>query len=181
MVTNRPLFRTACMNDPATTSNSILEKLSLWIATGLGFGFSPKAPGTVGALWGIPLAMLVMRIPSVVGQIATLSVLYLVGIPICTSAAKTLGKKDPGEVVWDEIATVPIVFLFVDPRLMSRPEILLLGFLLHRLFDITKPPPVSTLEKLPDGLGIMSDDVVAGIMGCIAMHGLLWVWPWLSR
>ena len=93
----------------------------------------------------------------------------------------TLGKKDPGEVVWDEIATVPIVFLFVDPRLMTRPETLLVGFALHRLFDISKPPPVRNLEKLPDGLGIMSDDVAAAIYGCIAMHGLLWVWPWLSR
>lgn len=170
------------MNEPPhTAATTPLQKACLWIATGLGFGFAKKAPGTVGALWGIPLAWLVMQIPNVYGQIGTLVVLYLVGIPICTSAAKTLGKKDPGEVVWDEIATVPIVFLFVDPRLMNRPEILLLGFALHRLFDISKPPPVRNLEKLPDGLGIMTDDVAAATYACMVMHLMLWAWPWLSR
>ena len=168
------------MNEP-TQPASIFSKLSLWIGTGLGFGFAPKAPGTVGALWGIPLAWLVMQIPSVYGQIATLVVLYLIGIPICTSSAHSLGKKDPGEVVWDEIATVPIVFLFVEPRLMSRPEILLLGFALHRVFDISKPPPVRQLEKLPDGLGIMSDDVAAGVYGCLTMHLILRFVPWFTR
>lgn len=169
------------MSDPVSTSHSIFSKISLWIATGLGFGFSPKAPGTVGAIWGLPLAMLIVRIPSAAGQIATFAGLYLVGIPMCTSAARTLGKKDPGQVVWDEIATVPIVFFLMEPRLLARPEILILGFALHRLFDITKPWPLPSLEKLPDGWGIMTDDVVAGIYGCLAMRALLWVWPWLSR
>ena len=155
--------------------------MALWIATGLGFGFAPKAPGTVGAIWGIPLAWAVMRIPSVGLQLAILVILYLVGIPICTSAARTLGKKDPGEVVWDEIATVPIVFLFVEPRLIDRPEILLLGFVLHRVFDVSKLPPINRLEKLPDGLGIMTDDVLAALYGCAAMHLLLKLIPWLSR
>lgn len=165
----------------APKNHSLLERVSLWIGTGLGLGFSPKAPGTVGAIWGIPLAWLLMQLPNVAGQLVVLVGLYLVGIPICTSAAKTLGKKDPGEVVWDEIATVPIVFLFVEARLMSRPEILLLGFALHRLFDISKPPPVRNLEKLPDGLGIMSDDVAAGAYGCVAMHLVLWLVPWFVR
>jgi phosphatidylglycerophosphatase A len=164
-----------------SSSNSLLEKTSLWIATGLGFGFAPKAPGTVGAVWGIPLAWAVMQIPNILVQIAVLVVLYLVGIPICTLAAKSLGKKDPGEVVWDEIVTVPIAFLFVEPRLMGRPEVLLLGFVLHRLFDISKPPPVRNLERLPDGLGIMTDDVAAAFYACGTMHLLLWAWPWLSR
>ena len=168
------------MNDHATTITPS-ERICLWVATGLGFGFAPKAPGTVGAIWGIPVSLLVMQLPGPVAQIGVLAVLYLVGLPICTSAARTLGKKDPGEVVWDEIATVPIVFLFVEPRLMWRPEILLIGFALHRVFDISKPPPLRKLEKLPDGMGIMSDDVVAGVYGCLAMHGLLWIWPWLAR
>ena len=167
------------MHDSEASRNSWFAKISLWIGTGLGFGFSPMAPGTVGAIWGIPVAWLVMQIPSTWGQIATLTVLFLIGIPICTSAARTLDKKDPGEVVWDEIATVPIVFLFVDPSLLNRPEILLLGFGLHRLFDISKPPPVRNLEKLPDGTGIMCDDVAAGIYGCMAMHLLIWLVPWL--
>lgn len=130
---------------------------------------------------GIPLAWVVMQIPNVGIQIAALVALYAVGIPICSSAARTLNKKDPGEVVWDEIATVPIVFLFVPMHLMSRPEILVVGFLLHRVFDISKLWPLNKLEKLPDGFGIMTDDVMAGIYGCAVMHLLLWLIPWLSR
>ena len=159
----------------------LFQKISLWIATGLGLGYAPVAPGTVGALWGVPLAWAVMRTTALPGQLVLLIAFYLVGIPICSSAARSLGKKDPGAVVWDEIATVPLVFLFVPSRLMDRPEVLLLGFLLHRVFDISKPPPVSQLESLPAGLGIMSDDVVAALYGCAAMHLLLWLVPWLSR
>ena len=162
-------------------SHSLSEKFSLAIATGAGFGYSPIAPGTVGAVWGIPLAWLTMQIPSIGLRAAMLVALYGIGIPICTSAARLLGKKDPGEVVWDEIATVPIVFLFVEPRLASRPEILLLGFILHRVFDISKLPPIRRLESLPEGLGIMTDDVVAAVYGCIVMHLTLWMWPWLAR
>lgn len=163
------------------TNTSFLQKVSLWIATGFGFGFAPKAPGTVGALWGIPLAWAMLQLPDIGMRVVLLAVCYLIGIPLCTSAARTLGKKDPGEVVWDEIATVPIVLLFVEPRLAGRPEILLLGFILHRIFDISKLPPINRLEKLPDGLGIMTDDVLAGIYGCTVMQLLLWCIPWLSR
>ena len=64
--------------------------------------------------------------------------------------------------------------------MIHRPEILLLGFGLHRLFDISKPPPVRNVEKLPDGLGIMSDDVIAAVYGCLLMHLLVWLVPGLS-
>lgn len=162
-------------------ASSPTQKCFLWIATGFGFGYSPKAPGTIGAIWGIPLAWALMSTANVAVQILVLVLLYAVGIPICTSAARSLGKKDPGAVVWDEIVTVPIVFLFVAPPLISRPEILAIGFLLHRIFDISKPPPIHRFEKLPDGLGIMTDDVLAAVYGCATMHALLYFIPWLSR
>lgn len=156
---------------------SLYTRAALWVATGFGFGYSPLAPGTIGAIWGIPLALLIMlMIPSVVGQIAVLTGLYLVGIPICTSAARSLGKKDPGAVVWDEIVTVPMVFLFVESAWVSKPVVLLLGFALHRVFDVAKPWPIKKLEALPDGTGIMSDDVVAGAYACVTLHLLIAVW-----
>ena len=157
------------MSEPSIKQTSFLSQLALVVATGAGFGFSPKAPGTVGAIWGIPLSWLIMQVDGVPSQLAIIAALYLVGIPICTSAARSIGRKDPGAVVWDEIATVPIVFLFVDASLISRPEILLLGFGLHRLFDISKLPPIKRLERLPDGLGIMSDDVLAAGYACMAV------------
>ena len=169
------------MNQGELISSSRWEPINLWFATGLGFGYAPFAPGTVGALWGIPLAVGLAQFTSVGWQCVSLVALFLIGIPMCTMAARSLGKKDPGAVVWDEIVTVPMAFLWIDPRLMVRPEILILGFALHRLFDVTKPWPVRKFESLPNGLGIMSDDAVAGIFAWGSMQLLLWGWPWLSR
>ncbi|MCE9544759.1 MAG: phosphatidylglycerophosphatase A [Planctomycetia bacterium] len=152
----------------------------LLAATGFGFGYSPFMPGTVGALWGLPLAWLVAMIPAVgpIGAIwlklAAIGVICLLGIPLCSAAAIRLGVKDPSAVVFDEIATMPIVFLFVTAADMaSRPWILILGFVLHRLFDITKPPPCRQLERLPAGLGIMSDDVAAAGYALLCLQGVM--------
>ena len=92
---------------------------------------------------------------------------------MCTRAARELQKKDPGSVVWDEIATVPITFFLVPTELLMRPSVLIVGFILHRVFDISKVPPARQIEKLPDGTGIMLDDVVAGVYSCLALHLLL--------
>lgn len=156
----------------------------LLVATGTWLGYSPIVPGTCGALWGIPLAWGLAQLgglvePAALGwalQIVIIAVLFIVGVPLCTSAARRLGgKKDPSAVVWDEIASMPVVFLFVPLAEMSNPWILLAGFVLHRIFDITKPPPCRQLEALPDGLGIMADDFVAAAYGCIVLHAGLWL------
>ena len=149
------------------------KSLVLWIATGFGFGFSPFAPGTVGTLWGLPLAWAISLIPSTIGQVIIILGLIAIGIPMCSRAARELQKKDPGSVVWDEIATVPITFFMVPAELMTRPSVLVAGFILHRVFDISKVPPARQIEKLPDGTGIMLDDVVAGVYSCLALHLLL--------
>ena len=160
-------------NTPPPESESDRPKkksLLLWIATGLGFGFSPFAPGTVGTLCGIPLAWGINHIPFVPVQITIIVLLILVGIPMCTRAAAELKMKDPGPVVWDEIVTVPITFFLIPIELMSRPSVLIVGFVLHRLFDISKAPPARQIEQLPGGTGIMLDDVVAGFYSCLSLH-----------
>ena len=162
-------------------SDSLISTLTLGVATGLGFGYSPFAPGTIGCLWGLPLTWVVSRIPGWPTQVGLILALCFAGIPLCSAAARRLGKKDPGEIVWDEIASLPIVFLWLPAPLISRPEILLIGFVLHRVFDISKLPPVRNVEKLPAGAGIMADDVVAALYACLVLHGLLWLFPWLSR
>ncbi len=155
------------------------------IATGFGFGFAPVAPGTVGALWGLPLAWAIGHIPSVdpVGavwiQVAVIVVLFLVGVPICTIAARRLGgEKDPGAIVFDEIASLPITFFLVpwsELGGLRLAVVLAIGFGLHRLFDITKPAPCRQAEDLRAGLGIMADDTIAGIYSCAVLHGCLWL------
>ena len=164
------------------TEPPIAHNAALFIATGFGLGsITPAAPGTLGALMGVPLAIALAMIPSLGGvpgwafQFAILASLLLIGIPVCTRAQSVLGKKDPGEVIWDEIATVPIVFLFVPRHLMLNIFVLVLGFVLHRVFDIFKPPPCRRLERLPYGVGIMSDDIMAAVYGAVVLHVILFV------
>ena len=98
--------------------------------------------------------------------------MFLVGIPLCARAAKRLNKPDPGSIVWDEIAAFPIVFL---PLVFLKIPLDLVtataGFVWFRLFDILKPWPISRLDKLHGGLGIMSDDQLAGVYAAIALWG----------
>src|SRR4051812_27088597 len=152
---------------------------SVIIATGFWLGRAPFTPGTFGAILGLPLAWAISFLPNIGLQAAVILVGCLVGIPICTLAARQLGGlKDPGCIVLDEIASLPITFFLVPHNLIGRPLVLLIGFALHRLFDITKPPPARQLERLPEGLGIMADDWAAGIYSCLALHAILWT-GWL--
>lgn len=146
------------MKSPLTAS---LRGVVLFLATGGYVGFSPYAPGTFGTLWGLPLAWAITLLPGLLWQVGLILTLLLVGVPLCGRAAEFLGKKDPGAVVWDEIVTVPIVFLGWQHAELSNPWLLLAGFVLHRIFDISKLPPANQLERLPGGWGIMADDVAA--------------------
>ncbi len=132
---------------------------AVWLATGLGVGLVAPAPGTVGALWGVAWAWWLNSGAAPDGAWLTVPLGILLGVPLCAQAAKDLGgEKDPGAIVWDEIATVPLVFV-LNPG--GGWFWLIVGFCLHRLFDITKPPPCRRLERLPGGWGIMMDDVAA--------------------
>jgi phosphatidylglycerophosphatase A len=149
---------------------------SVFIATGFWAGRIPWAPGTWGALWGLPLSFAISMLPQIGWQLAAIAAINLIGIPLCTTAARKFGgKKDPGAIVFDEIASMPIVFLFVPHAQVAKPIILAVGFALHRLFDITKPPPARQLEALPEGLGIMADDWAAAAYACLALHLLHWL------
>lgn len=152
-----------------------------WLATGLGVSVGVTAPGTVGAIWGVPIWLAVAQLPNYLAQILVVAVLVLVGGPLCSRATKELVKlglasdaKDPQAITWDEFMTVPIVYLFA-PQACSCVTWLATGFALHRLFDITKPWPCRWLERLPGGWGIMADDVAAaGYAGICYL--LLWRW-----
>jgi phosphatidylglycerophosphatase A len=90
----------------------------------------------------------------------------LIGIPAATRVARASGLKDPQFVVIDEVAGQLITFIAVPLSWKS----LLLGFILFRGFDIVKPPPVRQLEHLPEGVGIVVDDVAAGFYAVVVMH-----------
>jgi phosphatidylglycerophosphatase A len=144
-----------------------LDKLTRRVAVGFGFGLSRFMPGTVGTLWGIPLAWAVAQIPSLNLQIVGCLLLTLIAIPICEAAEKQLGQgKDPGCIVADEYLTLPIVYL----GLPFTPWVILSGFVLHRIFDITKPPPIRQLQNLKGGVGIVIDDFIAALFALACNH-----------
>ena len=152
---------------------------SVWLASGLGVGFLRPAPGTLGALWGVPLWLAIAQLPGFAWQLAAIALLVAVGVPICTRAARAIAArdpsadaKDPQSIVWDELATVPIVYACA-PLASDAAPWLLAGFVLHRVMDITKPWPCRALERLPGGLGIMADDVMAALYAGAAYH-LAW-------
>lgn len=157
---------------------------AMLVATCGGVGRAPLAPGSFGSLVGLPLSLATGfaaawaagRWPGA-GPVAAVAIeggliaaLVLLGIPVCTRAARLLGGKDPGPVVFDEAAAVPVALLAV-PAADRSPAVLAAAFVLFRVFDILKPPPVRQLERLPAGLGIMADDVAAALLaaGCLAI------------
>jgi phosphatidylglycerophosphatase A len=163
------------MTDLAGKSSlGLRDRLSVCLATGLGVGLIAPAPGTFGtAIWGLPLAWAIGWLPGIVWQLGAILAAILVGIPLATAAGRALGgQKDNQAIVCDEIATMPIVFLFVP---LANWKVALAGFLLHRVLDITKPPPASQLERLPDGFGVMADDLMASVYACFLMSGLAWL------
>ena len=150
-----------------------LRSASVWLATGFGVGLWAPAPGTAGAAMGSVLAWEIGHLPGFGWQVLAIVALNLVGIPLCTRAGHRLGgKKDHQAIIWDEITSMPLVYLLVP---LSGWGVAIAGFLLHRLFDITKPPPARQLEALPDGLGVMADDWIAGLYACIALAGVVWL------
>lgn len=130
-----------------------------FLAFGLGSGLSPRAPGTAGTALGLLLALPLAGLPT--GAAAALVALaFLVGVPICSHASRALGVHDHGGIVWDEFVGLWLVLLFVP----ATPAGWLAAFVAFRVFDIAKPWPIGWLDRrVAGGLGIMVDDVVAGV------------------
>ena len=132
---------------------------SLLLAFGFGSGLAPKAPGTFGTIAAIPLWLLLIQL-SVSTYWILLTLAAVAGIFISGVAAKKLDVHDHPGIVWDEFVGFWIAMSMVKPQLGS----VICGFLLFRFFDIVKPWPIGWLDKKVDGgLGIMLDDIVAGI------------------
>lgn len=147
---------------------------AVWLATGSWVGLAPMAPGTFGSLVGLPLAWGIAWLPSVWLQAGAVIALFAVGVPVCTAAARRMGGlKDPGAIVLDEILGM-VITLFCIPLEPPRFAVFLAGFLLFRLFDVAKPPPIRRLERLPNGLGIMADDCLAGVFANVCLRLILW-------
>jgi phosphatidylglycerophosphatase A len=174
----------------ATISGKRKPRISIAIATALGLGYLPKAPGTFGSLAGVALALLIrfrfipynsidvyihdiyLVIPAQGFTILFAAVTSGIGVLVATRTAKYLGTKDPQIVVIDEVSGQLISYFGIGAALPNW-KYLLLGFILFRVFDIWKPFPARQAESLPGGLGIMADDWIAGIYAALGL--------WIAR
>lgn len=140
--------------------------LATWFSSGL----LPGAPGTWGSLAALPFAALFLWVGGSTLLFAASILIYLVGIWASNRYAESIGKKDPGAVVIDEVAGQWLALVPV----CLEPVGFLIGFALFRTFDILKTWPANRLEQdLPGGLGIMSDDMVAGLYAALGTLLLL--------
>ncbi len=130
----------------------------------------PFAPGTWGSLVGVGVVWALSGFSDFIYLAVTL-VCFLSGIVICRIAADSLDTHDHPAIVWDEIVGMMITMALIEVNALN----LLLGFGLFRLFDILKPWPIRHLDqKIQGGTGIMLDDVAAGILANVSLHGLLY-------
>ena len=157
----------------ANLRQQVLQSPVLWLAFGLGSGLSPKAPGTVGTLAAIPLYLLLAKLP-LMGYALVVLFSFVVGCWLCGEAAKRLGVHDFGGIVWDEFVGYWLT-MFAAPAGWLW---VVVGFVLFRLFDIWKPWPIRVADKqVHSGLGIMLDDMLAGIYAWLCLQALSLLLP----
>lgn len=160
---------------PGTSHSSqhrakVFSRPDYFLAFGLGSGLSPKAPGTMGSIIGLLLFVPVLMLPLPV-QLAVVLLGFIFGCWICDRVAADMSVKDPGGIVWDEFVGMWIVMLWLPGWIW-----LILAFILFRLFDIFKPWPVSVADRrLSGGLGIMVDDVLAGLYALASLQLIAWL------
>jgi phosphatidylglycerophosphatase A len=143
------------------------------VATGLGVGRLPLAPGTAGSLVGLALAWALHRAGGHAAVAAGTAAVIAAGFWAAGDAERRFGSADPPSVVIDEVAGQMVGVLLLAP---AAPA-LVAGFVLFRLLDVTKPFPIRRLEALPGGSGIMADDLAAGLCANLAQRGLDWAFP----
>ncbi len=160
-----------------------VDLIALFIATGFGAGLIPFAPGTFGSLVGLLIAYGIISVSSLDAPLLQNSlivigiVLAAIGIWAGTRAEKIFDRKDAGQIVIDEVCGQVISFVFIAPYLVRiGPQWrwwMIAGFALFRFFDIFKPYPLSALQDITGGLGVMIDDIVAGMYAAAALSLIL--------
>ena len=144
-----------------------------FLAFGLGTGASPYAPGTVGTLLGIPLVYLLSQWSLWVYLLVTV-VLTVIGIWVCDKTSKDIGVHDHGGIVIDEVAGYLVTMIAVPVNVWT----LIAAFFIFRFFDIIKPWPIGWLDKqVQGGVGIMVDDLLAGVYGLAVIWIGIWSYP----
>ena len=145
------------------------KKIYYAIGTVLGLGYLPIAPGTWGSLGGLLVCFLLHKYLYV--YLACFVITFFLGVVAASKIEEDTGEKDPSIVVMDEFACIFPVFLFVPMTVLT----IVVGFIIYRIIDIIKIPPMGPLEKIEGGWGIMLDDLVGGIYTNIILQVLILV------
>lgn len=141
------------------------ERLSILVSSFFYLGYSPVAPGTVGTLGAVLLFYLISGFSNLEYVLFTI-VFIILSVWVSEVARIRLGDSDPSRIVIDEVCGFLVTMILIPPSIIN----IALGFLLFRFFDILKPPPIRRSETLPGGLGIVADDVLAGIYANILLQ-----------
>lgn len=151
--------------------SQLLRNPIYMLAFGFGSGLVPKAPGTFGTLAAIPIYLLLVGYFSQNVYWVFLIAACILGVSICGYAARGMGVHDHPGIVWDEIAGFLLTMAWAPFSWLA----VLAGFVFFRLFDILKPWPISWLDRqVHGGLGIMLDDLLAGLLAALCLQGLFW-------
>jgi len=142
-----------------------MKHFILLLANGLGVGYSPIAPGTLGTLVAIPIYYFLSEISFPLYEI-TLAGFFFLAVWISEKAEAIFGKKDDQKIVIDEMMGFFITMLWVPKTVLF----VIIGFILFRFFDIVKLPPIRLVEKARGGYGVVLDDVIAGVYANILLQ-----------
>jgi phosphatidylglycerophosphatase A len=144
-------------------NKTIVGKIQYYFAIGFGLGLLPFVPGTWGTLGGIVLFLLLWPFSLTTYLIVTL-IAFVFGCWICEKVAQQMKVYDHGSVVWDEVVGY-CVGMITAPKTITA---IIIGFILFRIFDIIKPWPICWVDKhMKSGIGMMLDDILAGVIVCI--------------
>ena len=149
-------------------------RLPVLVATFFGAGFSPVAPGTVGSLAALPLAFALLHVEVVSATLIVIG-LYVLGLWSANHLEKVSGQHDAQMIVIDEVVGVCVSALLLSWWFLGVADpywLLMLSFLSFRFFDVLKPWPIGWIDRtVGGGVGVMIDDLVAALMGVLAVAG----------
>ena len=150
-----------------------MTRVAIWCSTVFGIGYTPFASGTMASLVALPIGYLLHLSYGTLGVLVVGLVIFAIGIWASGAHARSIGREDPGTSVIDEIAGQLFAMLLITPagNTSNWPQIVA-AFVLFRFFDIAKPWPISRLERLHGGVGIMADDAAAGLVSAAILFAL---------
>mgnify|MGYP003398302411 FL=1 len=178
---SKPDIRKANDCPPLPTTATMLDRLVYWLGIGLGSGLPRRAPGTWGTVGGLIVAIPLLSLGFVPFLIITI-LSCVIGNWICGRTSELMGGHDNPHIVWDEwagmwLTLLPLSYMGIadgnfwqNIAQSSSVVAIIIAFILFRFFDIIKPPPIGWADKkVAGGLGIMLDDIIAGIMAAAVL------------